>query len=167
VTATTTVSEVTPEYIEAGHEHSLQNKPIPEGVAIFRIHGPFLFGSTDKLSEVESRMDELPPVVILRLRNMTAIDATGLSALENLAEALHASGRHLILCGMLEQPARLMAQARFARHVGKRNIAPNFNAAVERATRILQRRHNLPIREGGEFGGVRIEGKAVATSKDS
>ncbi|HWA83545.1 MAG TPA: solute carrier family 23 protein, partial [Fimbriimonadaceae bacterium] len=96
VTATTTVSEVTPEYIEAGHVHILQHKEIPEGVAIFRIHGPFLFGSTDKLAELETRLDDLPPVLILRLRNMTAIDATGLGALENLSELLHASGRHLI-----------------------------------------------------------------------
>jgi SulP family sulfate permease len=133
VTATTTVSEVTPEYIEEGHAHILQGKEIPEGVAIFRIHGPFLFGSTDKLSEITDRIEELPPVVVLRLRNMTAIDATGLSALEELAEQLRASGRHLVLCGMREQPMRLMRQARFTQHVGKKNVVANFAEAVERA----------------------------------
>ncbi len=145
VTATTTVSEVTPEYIEAGHDHILQNKQIPDGVAIFRIHGPFLFGSTDKLADLESRIDELPPVLILRLRNMTAIDATGLAALENLSEVLHASGRHLILCGMREQPAKLMHQARFTQHVGKRNIVANFNESIRRAERILHRHRVLHI----------------------
>lgn len=140
VTMTTTVSEVTQEYIEAGHEHILQHKHIPDDVTIFRIHGPFLFGSTDKLAEIEGRIDELPYVVILRLRNMTAIDATGLGALENLSEVLHASGRHLILCGMREQPAALMQQAKFTRHIGKRNMVENVNAALSRAERILQRR---------------------------
>ena len=58
-------------------------------------------------------MKELPPIVILRLRNMTAIDATGLKALEDVADVLHKSGRTLILCGAREQPARLMNQAEF------------------------------------------------------
>ncbi|HVT11124.1 MAG TPA: solute carrier family 23 protein [Fimbriimonadaceae bacterium] len=145
VTATTTVAEVTPEYIEEGLDHSLQHKQIPAGVAIYRVHGPFLFGSTDKLDLLESAIETLPPVVILRLRNMTAIDATGLAALENLSELLHASGRHLILCGMREQPERLMRQVRFTQHVGKRNIVANFAMALGRAERILQRHQGLHI----------------------
>ena len=60
---------------------------------IFRIHGPFLFGATDKLRRCSISVDDLPQIVILRLRNMTALDATGLRALEDLADALHASGR--------------------------------------------------------------------------
>ena len=52
VSRTTTVSRVTPEYIEAGRPHILQDKVIPDYVAIFRIHGPFLFGSTDKLHDI-------------------------------------------------------------------------------------------------------------------
>lgn len=43
--------------------------------------------------------EELSPVVILRLRNTTAIDGTGLLALEQLANKIHSSGRNLILCG--------------------------------------------------------------------
>ena len=77
VTRTTTVSRVTPDYIEAGRPHILQDKTIPDYVAIFRIHGPFLFGSTDKLHDIALQAETLPPVVILRLRNMTAVDGTG------------------------------------------------------------------------------------------
>ena len=50
VSATTTVSRVTPDYIRRGRVHVLQDKDIPDYVTIFRIHGPFLFGSTDKLA---------------------------------------------------------------------------------------------------------------------
>jgi MFS superfamily sulfate permease-like transporter len=85
VTATTTVSEVTDDYVEAGRAHILQDKDIPEYVRVFRIHGPFLFGATDKLDMVSEQLDSLPPVVVVRLRNMTAIDATGLKVLEDLA----------------------------------------------------------------------------------
>jgi SulP family sulfate permease len=133
VATTTSVSRVTSDYLEHGWRHILQDKRIPEYATIFRIHGPFLFGSTDKLQEVVDQIDTLPPVVLLRLRNMTAIDATGLHAIEDLAVKLRKSGRHLILCGAPPQPARLMHRARFERHVGAENICPDVETALERA----------------------------------
>jgi len=145
VTGTSTIARVTPEYVEAGIHHSLQMNPLPEGVAAYRIHGPFLFGATDKLSVIEDEFDTLPPVVLLRLRNMNAIDATGLNALEDLAQRLVASGRHLILCGMRAQPARLMTQAAFHHHIGGENICISLKAAVERANEILK---TTPLNRG-------------------
>lgn len=133
VASTTTVSQVTSEYIEDGHPHILQDKQIPEFVTVFRIHGPFLFGATDKLLEAVEPIDRLTPVVILRLRNMTAIDATGLQSLEDLADKLHATGRTLILCGARPQPAKLLHQAKFTKHVGAENICPHISDALERA----------------------------------
>jgi SulP family sulfate permease len=141
VTSTTTVTEVTDEYIEAARAHILQDKDIPDFVTIFRIHGPFLFGATDKIEEITGRLDELPPIVILRLRNMTAIDATGLQALEDLADKLHDSGRTLLLCGAREQPERVMHRAEFERHVGAENICPNVEAALARARQAIDEIH--------------------------
>src|ERR1700726_969137 len=138
VTITTTVSEVTEEYLKEGHVHILQHKEIPPYVTIFRIHGPFLFGATDKIEEIVNRLSELPPIVILRLRNMTALDATGLQALETLADAIHQSGRGFLLCGAREQPARLMHQAEFEEHVGAGNISPSISVALERAKILYQ-----------------------------
>lgn len=71
VAQTTTVSRVTDDYIEEGREHTLQDKDIPDHVTIIRIHGPFLFGCTEKLVEETSNLATLEPVVILRLRNIT------------------------------------------------------------------------------------------------
>ncbi len=145
VTLTTTVSQVTREYVQAGRAHILQDKEIPPYVSIFRIHGPFLFGATDKLEGVIGRLPQLPPILILRLRNMNAIDSTGLQALEEFADLVHASGRGLILCGALEQPARLMKQAEFERHLGADNICASVADALKRA-RILFREieHSAP-----------------------
>src|SRR5579864_7154865 len=133
VTATTTVSQVTEEYLREGHVHILQHKEIPSYVTIFRIHGPFLFGATDKIEEIIRNLSDLPPIVVLRLRNMTAIDATGLQALEDLADAVHASGRELILCGAREQPSRLMHQAEFEQHIGSENMCNSIAEALNRA----------------------------------
>jgi sulfate permease, SulP family len=139
VAATTTVSQVTDDYIEDGRVHILQDKDIPYYVTIFRIHGPFLFGATDKISVVTENMHTLPPVVILRLRNMTALDATGLFAIEKVARSLQATGRTLILCGAREQPAKLLHEAEFEEVIGKNNICENVQDAVRRAQDVFER----------------------------
>jgi len=139
VAATTTVSQVTDDYIEDGRVHILQDKDIPYYATIFRIHGPFLFGATDKISAVTENVHKLPPVVTLRLRNMTALDATGLFALEEVARHLHATKRTLILCGAREQPARLIHQAEFEDVVGAENICENVQEALRRAEEVFER----------------------------
>ncbi|MFN8062212.1 MAG: SulP family inorganic anion transporter [Vicinamibacterales bacterium] len=133
VSETTTVSLVTPDYIERGRVHTLQDKDVPPYVSILRIHGPFLFGTTEKLAEVTAHLDALQPIVIVRLRNMTAIDATGLHALEQLAERLAKSGRRMLLCGARVQPREYLERAEIADVIGKDNILPHVRAALERA----------------------------------
>lgn len=137
VTQTTTVTRITRGEIEAGRRHSLQLHDLPEGVAIYRIHGPFLFGSAEKLSIIDEELDSLPQVVILRLRNMTAIDSTGLHALETAASKIRASGRHVILCGMRAQPRRLLSRAEFQEHVAPENLCRNVRDALKRAEELL------------------------------
>jgi SulP family sulfate permease len=137
VTRTTTVSKVTQQYVEEGRLHILQDKRIPDYVTVFRIHGPFLFGAAEKVRAIADEIETLTPIVILRLRNMTAIDATGLLTLEELAHCLHQSGRNLILCGARPQPAELFRQTNFQQHIGAENICPNIEAALARAKSIF------------------------------
>jgi sulfate permease, SulP family len=141
VSRTTTVARVTRDYVEDSRIHVLQGKDIPVYATVYRIHGPFLFGATDKFGEILDNLNTLPPVVILRLRNMTAIDATGLAAIEDLADQVHASGRSLLLCGARPQPAQLMKQAEFERHVGSNNVCPSISDALQRAAEIFQQRY--------------------------
>ncbi len=136
VSNTTSVARVTDTLIEDGRVHSLQGIEIPDYVAVFRIHGPFLFGTTDKLSQISDHLEKLPPIIILRLRHVPAMDASGLQALEDLADEIHASGRILLLCGAREQPAHLMERAEFHAHLGAENTLPHVHAALDRARRI-------------------------------
>jgi SulP family sulfate permease len=140
VTQTTTVAPVTEEYIEDGRPHILQDKLLPPYVLVLRIHGPFLFGATEKLSEATVNVDSLPPVVILRLRNMTALDATGLHELEKLGQRLHGSGRTLLLCGARSQPEQLLRQSSFLHHLGEENMLPHVEAALSRAREVYEGR---------------------------
>jgi len=143
ISQTTTVAPVTEEYIRAGRPHVLQDKQIPWYVKILRIHGPFLFGTTEKLAEATADLGTFPTVVIVRLRNMTALDATGLHALEVFAKRLRKSGRTLLLCGARDQPAELLHKADFIEHIGQENILPHVEAALQRAREI-----------NAAFGGV-------------
>jgi sulfate permease, SulP family len=136
IAETTTVAPVTAEYLEDGQAHILQDKDIPANVTILRIHGPFLFGTTDKLAEATKDLNQFGEVVILRLRNMTALDATGMHALETFSDRLRKAGKTLLLCGARDQPSRLITQSDFRRHVGDENVLPHVQAALARAREI-------------------------------
>jgi SulP family sulfate permease len=137
VSQTTTVSLVTPDYLADGHLHSLQGKTISSGISILRVHGPFLFGTTDKLAEETADLSIFGPIVLLRLRNMTAIDATGLYAFELFSDRLKKAGKTLLLCGARDQPARFLQKSEFVEHIGRENILPHVEAALRKAEELL------------------------------
>ncbi len=143
VSQTTTVSTVTAAYIESGRVHSLQDKIVPPYVSILRIHGPFLFGTTDKLVEETRDLAVFARVVILRIRNMTAIDATGLHALEVFSNKLKGAGKTLLLCGARDQPEELIMKSELVHSVGRENMLPHVQEALERAKDIA-----------GDFEGI-------------
>ncbi|MBT0663203.1 STAS domain-containing protein [Geobacter pelophilus] len=143
VSRTTVVAPLTVEAMEQGKTHIVQDYIIPPYVSIFHIQGPFLFGAAEKLNQLDTDVDTLGPIVVLRLRYMTAIDATGLYAIEQFYERLHAAGKHLILCGSRGQAKRLIYTSALPRIIGARNILPNIRAALSRAESIQER-----------FGGI-------------
>jgi SulP family sulfate permease len=143
ITETTTVAPVTREYLKDGQAHILQDKDIPSNVTILRIHGPFLFGTTEKLAEATKDLGQFGDVVILRLRNTTALDATGIHALEQFSDRLHKAGKALLLCGARDQPSQLIARSDFLKHVGAENVLPHVQAALDRAREIQ-----------GDFAGI-------------
>jgi len=138
IAETTTVEPVTYEYLRDGMPHILQDKTIPRNVTILRIHGPFLFGTTEKLAESTRDLAAFAPVVILRLRNMTALDATGMHALEQFAGRLRGAGKTLLLCGARDQPAHILSGSAFLKHLGVENFLPHVEAALARAREINQ-----------------------------
>jgi SulP family sulfate permease len=139
VAETTTVATVTAAYVEDGRAHNLQDKMIPANVSIVRIHGPFLFGTTEKLALAVNDIDGLGHVVIVRLRNMPAIDATGVHALEQFGDRLKRSGRQMLLCGALDQPRRVLRRSEFVQRLGHENVLPDVEAALTRAKTLNDR----------------------------
>lgn len=117
-------------------------KTIPDGVMVFRVFGAFFFGAADKLETSLLRAGGLPDVLILRMRDVLAIDATGLDALEDLLEKLRKKKKELILCGPHSQPMFALTRAGLIDKIGLENVCGDMDHALARARQILAARHS-------------------------
>jgi SulP family sulfate permease len=137
ISETTKITAVDESTETEGSQHSLVGREIPDGVLVFRVFGAFFFGVVDKLDDELRRAKQEPEVLILRVRKVLAIDATGLQALEDLHAKLRAKGKHLILSAPHTQPLAVMENAGFIDRLGRENVCPHVAAALARAREIL------------------------------
>lgn len=137
VSETTQITAVDETVETEGSQHSLVGKEIPQGVMIYRIFGAFFFGAVDKLESALKRLKQEPTVLILRMRKVVAMDATGLNALEDLHERLQAKGKHLLLSAPHTQPLMVMEKAGFLDRLGRENVCANVNESLDRARVLL------------------------------
>jgi SulP family sulfate permease len=139
VSETTEVSLVTESDMLERPEHIAQGKPVPEGVVVYRIFGPFMFGAAEKMEDALARAEAWPRVLILRLHLVTAMDATGLHALECVVERMKARGGAVILSGIHAQPLGLLRKAGFIGVIGRDNLCATFDDALRRAGTLIAR----------------------------
>ncbi len=137
VARTTTVAVVSDIEIEEKRADLLLDKDVPPYVTVLRIHGPFLFGTTDKLLEAATNPARFAPIIILRLRDMTAVDNTGIHAITKLAGDMLKAGKKMLISGARPQPAALIARSDLPKILGKENILANVDLALERAKEIV------------------------------
>ena len=120
-----------------GSQHSLVGKEVPKGVMIYRMMGAFFFGAVDKLETILKREKQEPEVLILRMRKVVAMDATGLNALEDLYEKLHRKGKHLVLSAPISPRGRARVRAvlelRRAYQPARSATATSFSRAAGRS----------------------------------
>ncbi|MBK8167726.1 MAG: sulfate permease [bacterium] len=110
---------------------------LPPEVAVFEINGTFCFGAARSFTETLQSDRRRPRVVILRMRHVMAIDATGLHALEDVQNRLRQQGTTLLLSGVHAQPLAAMTRAGAVQHVGLDNMFSTFPDAVARAREIV------------------------------
>ncbi|HEY5953443.1 MAG TPA: SulP family inorganic anion transporter [Terrimicrobiaceae bacterium] len=126
ISETTEVSPVTEEDVLESPEQIAQGKPIPQGVLVYRIFGPFLFGAAEKMEDAMQRIGSLPRILILRLHLVSAMDATALNALESIVERMHHNKGVVILSGLHRQPLEMLRKAGFVEVVGRPNFCATF-----------------------------------------
>lgn len=140
VSDTTQITAVDQTTETEGTHHSLIGKDIPKGVMVYRIFGSFFFGAAHKLESALKRLKQEPEVLILRMRKVLAMDATGLNALEDLHERLRRNNKHLVLSGPHTQPLFMMDKAGFLDKLGRDNVCANIDLALARSREILDQR---------------------------
>ena len=137
VSETTEVSLVTDEDVLESPEQIAQGKKIPNGVLVYRIFGPFLFGAAEKMEDAMQRIGKLPRVLILRLHLVSAMDATALNALESIVERMQHAHGTVILSGVHRQPLDMLRKAGFVEVIGRKNFCATFDDALIRASQVL------------------------------
>jgi SulP family sulfate permease len=112
---------------------SVRTRDVPDGVEIFEINGPFFFGAAQKFKEHVEAVLGQPRVLILRMRNVPAIDSTGMHALGGVVHASRRRGTLVILSDVHAQPMFALAQSYLADDIGEENIVGDIDAALTRA----------------------------------
>jgi sulfate permease, SulP family len=110
---------------------------LPPGVAVYEIAGPLFFGAAQKATSQMRATGTMTRVLIIRLDQVPAMDATGLVALESALTQLRNSGCRVILCGLQRQPAELLNRARIEEVPGKLAIRADLATAIAHSREIM------------------------------
>ncbi|MBQ6660089.1 MAG: sulfate permease [Lachnospiraceae bacterium] len=111
-------------------------KPVPDGVSVYEINGPMFFAVADKFADIPLR--DKDRVVIIRMRNVPAMDTTALRNLTNLCNTLRKADITVLLSHVNEQPMGVMRKAGFDKIIGEENFCANIDAALERAGELVK-----------------------------
>jgi SulP family sulfate permease len=106
---------------------------LPKGVEVFEVYGSLFFGAVDQFMETIRGLRMKPKVFILETKNLLAIDATGLRALEELLHSFSHQGTTLVISGIHKQPLFALAQAGLLDRIGEDNICGSLEEAIGRA----------------------------------
>lgn len=109
----------------------------PPGVEIFEIYGSLFFGAIERFKDAMQRVEKKPKVLIIRMRNVVAIDASGLQSLEDLLERTREEETALLFSGVSSQPLEAMHQTGYFQRVGAESFLENIDAALVRARTLL------------------------------
>ena len=111
---------------------------IPKDVLLYEINGPLFFGASQKFQEILTDFNQQPKILILRMRNVPFIDATGINRLKEICQQLQAKGTTIIISGANREVRLELLNSSLYKIIGKHNVHDTINNAMERAQQILK-----------------------------
>ena len=123
------------EFDESTDKDSISLKLIPEGAMVYEITGPIFFGASAKIADVIKKGNKR--VIVLRMRSVPAIDATGIHSFESIIKACKKNGSTLVLSHVNEQPMDVLKKSGMLNEIGEENICEHIDSALARAEEIL------------------------------
>jgi SulP family sulfate permease len=127
----------TPDGTMTSDAQGVARKKIPEGVEVYEVNGPFFFGAADKIKDVLHFVAKKPRVFILRMRNVPAIDASGIRVLDDLVQSFSHQGIRFLISGIQSQPYAALERGGRLDEYGRGAFVPDLDAALEAARRLL------------------------------
>jgi SulP family sulfate permease len=122
---------------EAGGVNTVRGKDVPDGVVLFRFEGPLFFAAAEKLEFALRAHTGKPRIIILRMRHVPMMDATGMKALEVAWEKMHRDGVTVLVTAIQPQPMKVMLESGLADRIGIDNFCANIDDALNTARRLL------------------------------
>lgn len=110
---------------------------VPKGVLVYELAGSLFFGAVDKFKDTMARISDKPKILILRMRNVSSIDAAGIQMIEGLLDRCSSEGTTLLLSGVHAQPVVALTRAGVLARLGEENALGNIDAALNRARELL------------------------------
>ncbi|MDX2177856.1 MAG: sulfate permease [Candidatus Sumerlaeia bacterium] len=117
--------------------NSITIREVPPGVEVFEISGPFFFGAAEQFKETLEDLHVKPKALIIRMRKVSAIDATGMHVLQELNRRCGREGTRLVLSGVHMQPLNAMVQSGLYDEIGEENVHGHIDDALDRARAVV------------------------------
>jgi len=122
---------------EIDDPNAIDKRVVPAGVEVYEVNGPFFFGAAYKFEEAMNLVEKSPKVRIIRMRNVPAVDSTGLHVLEQVLKSCRKHRIVLIVSDIHTQPLYALEQSGLIRTIGEENIFGNIDDALNRAREIV------------------------------
>ena len=117
---------------------AIYRRQIPPGVEVYEINGPFFFGAAEKFKQTLGEVSRRPSVLVIRMRNVPAIDSTAMHALKDLIRRTRKQGTQVLLSDVHSQPLIALGRSGLLDEIGEENMFGDVDAALEAARQRLQ-----------------------------
>ncbi|MDB4874113.1 MAG: sulfate transporter [Gemmatimonadetes bacterium] len=134
----TDVSDVTRELDDATDDgdadpDAVSRRSIPPGVEVYEINGPFFFGAAEAFKDTLARVARKPKVLIIRMRQVHALDSTGMHALRDVVHRTRGDGTRVLLADVQRQPLAALSGSPVLEEIGPENVFGNLDDALSAA----------------------------------
>ena len=110
--------------------NAVGRRTVPRGVEVYEINGPFFFGAAEKFKETVTQLQGTPKVLIVRMRNVPAIDSTGLNALRDVVTRFRRAGTRVILSDVHAQPMVALQRSALGEELPEEDLVGNIDDAL-------------------------------------
>ncbi len=135
---------------DADTSGAIYHREVPAGVEVYEINGPFFFGAAEKFKDTLAEVSKKPRVLVIRMRNVPAIDSTAMHALRDLVRRTRGDGTLVLFSDVHAQPLIALGRSGLFDEIGEDHFFGDIDQALAHARGHLglETSVSLPIAAG-------------------